>query len=64
MRNYDAMLSAIVAAIPRGDEIATLTDAQIQDLRKVGNTFDNVLYMQTREWKEWRAANPPKARAQ
>lgn len=26
---------------------------------EVCDAWDNTLYLQTREWKEWRAANPP-----
>jgi hypothetical protein len=59
MRTYDQLVSAIIAAIPKREEIEALTEKQIDDLRKLGNSFDNALYMQTREWKEWRAANPP-----
>jgi hypothetical protein len=59
MRTYDQLVSAIIAAIPKRGEIEALTEKQIDDLRKLGNGFDNALYMQTREWKEWRAANPP-----
>lgn len=59
MRTYDQLVSAIVAAVPQHEEVEALSDEQIQTLRKYGNTFDNLLYLQTREWKEWRAANPP-----
>lgn len=60
-RSYDELVSAIIHAMPLTEEIAALSDEQIQTLRKYGNTFDNLLYLQTREWKEWRAANPPRS---
>lgn len=59
MRNFDELVSAIINALPLKAEIEALSDEQLQSLRKYGNTFDNLLYMQTREWKEWRAANLP-----
>jgi hypothetical protein len=59
MRTYRELVSAIISAMPREAEIAALSDEQIQELRKYCNALDNLLYMQTREWKEWRAANPP-----
>lgn len=61
MRTYDQLVSAIAAAVLSAEEIATLTDEQIQTLRKHGNCFENVLYMHTREWKEWRAQNLPQS---
>lgn len=59
-RTYDELVRAIIDAMPMESEIKALSDEQIQTLRKYGNTFDNLLYLQTREWKEWRAANPPR----
>lgn len=59
MRTYDQLVSAIFAAVPQRAEVEALSEEQIQLLRKVGNSFDNALYVHTREWKEWRAANPP-----
>lgn len=61
MRTYRELVTAIIHAMPREAEIAALSDEQIQELRKYGNTLDNLLYMQTREWKEWRAKNLPAA---
>lgn len=61
MRTYDELVSAIITAIPLKEEIEALTNEQIQTLRKYGNAWDNTLYLQTREWKEWRAANLPPA---
>lgn len=58
MRTYNELISAIIHAIPTKAEIEAMSDEQIQTLRKYGNTWDNTLYLQTREWKEWRAANP------
>lgn len=57
MRTYDELVSAIIQAIPLKEELEALSDEQIHELRKYGNTWDNLLYMQTRDWKEWRAAN-------
>lgn len=59
MRTYDELVRAIIRALPTAAELESLSDEQIQTLRKYGNTLDNTLYMQTREWKEWRAANLP-----
>jgi hypothetical protein len=59
MRTYDELVSAIIRALPTAAEIGALSEEQKQTLRKYGNTFDNVIYIQTREWKEWRAANLP-----
>lgn len=61
MRTYDELVSAIIHAIPTESELGALSDEQIQALRKYGNALDNTLYLQTREWKEWRAANPRKS---
>jgi hypothetical protein len=58
MRTYDELVSAIIHAIPTQAEVEAMSDEQIQTLRKYGNAWDNTLYLQTREWKEWRAANP------
>jgi len=63
MRTYDELVSAIIHAIPTSAEIEAMSDEQKQTLRKYGNTFDNVIYIQTRDWKEWRAANPPRSEA-
>lgn len=60
MRTYDELVIAIIQAMTVTSEVEALSDEQIQELRKYGNALDNVLYMQTREWKEWRAANPPR----
>lgn len=62
MRSYDQLVSGIIHAMPLKSELEALSDEQIQTLRKYGNALDNVLYMQTIEWKEWRAANPPKSK--
>lgn len=45
MRNYDELSDDIIHAIPLREEIDALTAEQIQNLRKLGNTFDNQLYL-------------------
>lgn len=59
MRTFEQLRDAIISAIPLRKELEALTEEQIQDLRKYDNNIANQLYIQTREWKEWRAANPP-----
>jgi hypothetical protein len=45
VRTYNELVTDAIKAIPLPEEMARLTDAQIQDLRKLGNTYDNQLYM-------------------
>jgi hypothetical protein len=59
MRTYDQLVNDIIHALPTQKEVEALSDEQKQTLRKYGNTFDNVIYVQTTEWKEWRAAHLP-----
>lgn len=47
-RNFDACFLAIVAAIPTRDEMAALSNEEIERLRNVGNRYDNVLYLDLR----------------
>lgn len=58
MRNYNELVSSIIHAMPTQAEIKALSDEQMQELRKYGNCYDNIIYRQTREWKERRPANP------
>lgn len=45
MRSYNELVTDAIKAIPLPEEMAKLTDEQIQDLRKLGNTYDNQLYL-------------------
>jgi hypothetical protein len=62
MRTYDQLVNDIIHALPTQKEVEALNDEQKQTLRKYGNTFDNVIYVQTNAWKEWRAAHPPQSK--
>lgn len=52
MRTYDELVSAIIHAIPMREEMAALTEKQMEDLRKIGNTYDNQLYLATERGKQ------------
>lgn len=62
MRTYDELVRDIIHALPTSKEVEALSEEQKQTLRRYGNTFDNVIYLQTRDWKEWRAAHPPQVK--
>lgn len=47
MRTYEQLLSGMIEAWPNKDEIAQLTPAQIDSLRRAGNCIDNTLFLAT-----------------
>jgi hypothetical protein len=46
MRDYNALISAAINALPMREELAALSDEQIENLRNCGNTYDNWLYLE------------------
>jgi hypothetical protein len=56
MRNYMDLSTGILLAIPSREEIAALTDEEIQKLRNAGNCLDNALYLELLKRRE--AAQP------
>lgn len=52
MRDYNTLVSAVIEALPLSEELAVLSEQQIEDLRKHGNTFDNVLYLELAKRRE------------
>lgn len=46
MRNLSALISAVIHALPSKEEIKALSDADIEQLRRYGNTYDNLLYLE------------------
>lgn len=45
-RTYDDLSRALIDVIPSKEETSALTDEDIEKLRRLGNTLDNVLYLE------------------
>lgn len=52
MRNYSDLCTAILLAIPSREEMATLSDEEVQKLRNAGNCLDNALYLELLKRRE------------
>lgn len=56
-RNYARLVDAIITAMPTKEETAALTLEDMESLRRLGNTYDNFLYLDvTRRIKSAEAA--------
>lgn len=52
MRNFNELFSAVMASLPTREELATLSDDDIERLRKAGNCLDNALYLELLKRRE------------
>lgn len=46
MRNYNELISAVISSLPSKEEMTALSQAEIENLRRCGNTLDNWLYLE------------------
>lgn len=58
MRNFDDLFSLVCSAIPTLEELAALSTEEIERLRKLGNIYDNQLYLEVMK-RENAAKNTP-----
>lgn len=45
-RTYDEISRVMIDAIVSREEVQALTDQEIEKLRRLGNTIDNMLYLE------------------
>lgn len=52
MRTVNELCGEVIMALPTKEELAALSDDEIEMLRRAGNTYDNVLYLELQRRRE------------
>lgn len=58
MRNVNELCSQVILSLPTRQELDALSDDEIEMLRRAGNTYDNMLYIELLSRREARDKQP------